>query len=174
MAKGAKVAGEDALLRRWVFDVATPTPNPPRPGGGGAEVKGARVREFWVLTNGYSIVRYRFSPTAPTSTSKTPKPDLSLTLPLDLRKTQYSWADDRSGYEDSLGPLRDNDATVKGLQVSRWRLWRTWIDEGRGNAHQVYVDGEGAERSVIEVVWLKGEGDEKGDGEGEGEEGEEG
>lgn len=178
MAGVAAVAGEDSLLRRWIFNISATSasasastheyPSSPSklPRSSSSSISSSppsvpvpipipEITSFFILTNGYSIAQYTIDPdpgpgTAAATTAKN----------LDLGKIQHSWDNARHRYEESLGPLRENDRRVAGLRVKRWLLKRTWIDEKRnGNAHQVYVNeegkGKGRERSVVEVVWLK-------------------
>lgn len=157
MASVNAAAGEDAFLRRWIFGVeetASRTASPPFDAFGTA-IEGALnrdIRSFWVFTNGYSFVEYTISPNTPVAAK------------LDLGRIQHSWKGSRLWYEGSLGPLRKNDESMRGLGVRRWRMRKTWVDD-KGAVHQTYVDGEGEgekireeNRSMIEVIWLVNEG----------------
>ena len=129
MAAVKDVAGEEAVLRRWAFDKKV-------------NVRGER--ETWVLTNGYSIVRYVMEKGC---------------ADVDFTKTEKSWIEGANGYDKSLGPLRVAAGEVEGLKVDRWRLRRAEMKDG--NVHQVYwrdLDGEQGPGkgggSAIELVWL--------------------
>ena len=74
------VAGDNSLLRRWVFDNK----------GSGQH----QERDFWILINGYSIVHYHI---------KAGIPDINFS------HTEHTWADAAEGYEESAGPLRPVD-----------------------------------------------------------------
>ncbi|KAL9106989.1 MAG: hypothetical protein Q9227_008025 [Pyrenula ochraceoflavens] len=100
MAALKEVAGEEAVLRRWVFDKST---------------HGNGEREMWVLTAGYSITKYIFEKGA---------------KGIDLEQTEKSWIEGAEGYAKSLGPLRVANREVKGLKVERWRLSRAEMKDG--------------------------------------------
>jgi Protein of unknown function, DUF604 len=121
MSSVATVAGDRSLLRRWVFDSK----------GSGQH----QVRDFWVLTNGYSIVQYHI---------------MAGTPDIDFEHTEHTWADAAEGYEESVGPLRPVDQ--EGVTKKRWLL-RDAIRVG-ANVHQFYWYESPSENSVIEIVWL--------------------
>ena len=117
----ASVAGDRSLLRRWVFDSK----------GSGQY----QERDYWVLTNGYSIVHYHV---------KAGIPDINFS------HTEHTWADAAEGYEESVGPLRPVDQ--EGVTKKRWLL-RDAVKVG-ANVHQFYWYEDATENSVIEIVWL--------------------
>ncbi len=117
----ATVAGDKSILRRWVFDSR----------GSGQR----QERDFWMLTNGYSIVHYHID---------------AGTSDINFEHTEHTWADAAEGYEESVGPLRP--AEQKGVTKKRWLL-RDAIRVG-ANVHQFYWYESATENSVIEIVWL--------------------
>lgn len=117
----ASVAGDRSILRRWIFDSK----------GSGQE----QDRDFWVLTNGYSIVHYHISAGAPN---------------INFDHTEHTWADAAEGYNESVGPLRPVDQ--EGVTKQRWLL-RDAAKVG-ANIHQFYWYESATENSVIEIVWL--------------------
>lgn len=121
MSTVATIAGDRSILRRWVFDSK----------GSGQQ----QERDFWVLTNGYSIVHYHVNAGA---------------SDIDFEHTEHTWADAAEGYEDSVGPLRPTEQ--KGVTKKRWLL-RDAIKVG-ANVHQFYWYESATENSVIEIVWL--------------------
>jgi len=121
MSSVATVAGDRSILRRWIFDSK----------GAGQH----QERDFWVLTNGYSIVHYHVS---------------SGTMDVNFEHTEHTWADAAEGYEESVGPLRPVDE--KGVTKKRWLL-RDAIKVG-ANVHQIYQYETATENSMIEIVWL--------------------
>lgn len=121
MSTVATVTGDKSLLRRWAFDSK---------GSGQHE-----ERDFWVLTNGYSIVRYHISEGTPD---------------INFEHTEHTWSDNAEGYQESLGPLRPVDE--EGVTKKRWLL-RDAVKVG-ANVHQFYWYESETENSVIEIVWL--------------------
>jgi Protein of unknown function, DUF604 len=121
MSSVATVAGDKSILRRWVFDSK----------GSGQ----SQERDFWVLTNGYSIVHYHIS-------SGTPD--------INFDHTEHTWPENIKGYEESVGPLRP--AEQEGVTKKRWLL-REAAKVG-ANVHQFYWFESAVESSVIEIVWL--------------------
>lgn len=121
MSSVATVAGDSSILRRWVFD-----------GKGSGQWQ---ERDFWVLTNGYSIVQYHISAGTPD---------------INFEHTEHTWGDAAEGYEESVGPLRPVDQ--KGVTKKRWLL-RDAVKVG-ANVHQFYWYKSATENSVIEIVWL--------------------
>jgi Protein of unknown function, DUF604 len=117
----ATVAGDKSLLRRWAFNST---------GSGQQE-----DRDFWILTNGYSIVHYHVRAGAPD---------------INFEHTEHTWADAAEGYEESLGPLRPVEE--EGVTKKRWLL-RDAVKVG-ANVHQFYWYESATENSVIEIVWL--------------------
>ncbi len=121
MSTVATVAGDRSILRRWVFDSK----------GSGK----SQERDFWVLTNGYSIVHYHI-------TAGTPD--------INFEHTEHTWADAAEGYEESVGPLRP--VNQEGATKKRWLL-RDAVKVG-ANVHQFYWYESATENSVIEIIWL--------------------
>lgn len=121
MGSVATVSGDRSILRRWIFDSK----------GSGQQ----QERDFWVLTNGYSIVHYHVSAGTPD---------------MNFEHTEHTWADAAEGYEESVGPLRSIDQ--KGVTKKRWLL-RDAAKVG-SNVHQFYWYESATENSVIEIVWL--------------------
>jgi Protein of unknown function, DUF604 len=117
----ASVAGDRSILKRWMFNSK----------GSGKQ----QERDFWVLTNGYSIVHYHIKAGAPD---------------INFDHTEHTWGDAAEGYEESVGPLRPVDQ--EGITKKRWLL-RDAIKVG-ANVHQFYWYESKSENSVIEIVWL--------------------
>ena len=124
MAAVAEVAGEAAVLQRWKFDAVA-----------GHEGVEEERREFFVLTNGYSIARYVVEASV---------------LDIDFAKTEYTWDQEPSGYEKALGPFRAKD--VEGVTKKTWLLQNAaWVGN---NFHQLYEHSNTEEKDVIEIIWL--------------------
>ncbi|KAJ5194477.1 hypothetical protein N7472_006943 [Penicillium cf. griseofulvum] len=126
MTTVAAAAGRKSVLRRWVFDQeesVSPT--------------GENLRHFWVMTNGYSLVKYTYGEHVPDDA-------------INFDATEKTWPEDPRGYEDRLGPLRP--AEEEGVTKDRWLLRDAFV-VGE-NVHQFYVREEDEGHSVIEIVWL--------------------
>ncbi|KAL2359715.1 hypothetical protein RJZ56_007439 [Blastomyces dermatitidis] len=127
MSTVAAAAGRQSILRRFRFDEYHTIDS----------TTGTTMHSFWVLTNGYSLVKYtmnaRLSPSA-----------------VDFDKTEKTWDEDQRGYEKRLGPMRPKDQP--GIKKERWMLADSTVVGD--NVHQSYVNDEGGMHSVIELVWL--------------------
>jgi hypothetical protein len=121
------VAGDLSILRRWKFDSSIEDEN--------------GVGTFYVLTNGYSIVRYTLDASAEGFEA------------VNFDKTEHTWSDAAVGYEESVGPLRPKDQ--RGVKKKRWLL-KDAVVMG-GNVHQFYYYEAVDEHCVIELVWLRPE-----------------
>lgn len=127
MCTVAAAAGRRSVLRRWVFDqkeIVNPS-------------TGRSVRSFWVLTNGYSLVRYTYDESTPDDV-------------INFDHTEKTWEEDPRGYEERLGPLRPKDE--EGVTKDRWLLKEAYVVGY--NVHQLYAREEEEGRSIIEIVWL--------------------
>ncbi|OJJ43135.1 hypothetical protein ASPZODRAFT_146426 [Penicilliopsis zonata CBS 506.65] len=127
MSTVAAAAGRRSVLRRWVFDQQE-IPN---------NITGKSVRTFWVMTNGYSLVKYTYGEDTPNDA-------------IDFDHTEKTWEEDPRGYEDRLGPLRDKEQ--EGVIKERWLLKDAYVVGP--NVHQFYTRDYEDGRSVIEIVWL--------------------
>ncbi|KGM91522.1 uncharacterized protein PADG_12380 [Paracoccidioides brasiliensis Pb18] len=133
MSTVAVVAGGRSILRRWRFDEGIILDEETR----------TRSKTFWVLTNGYSLVKYTLT-----------DPKLSATDAVDFDKIEKTW-DEEQGFERRLGPLRPKEQA--GVRKERWLLEDAIVIGG--DVYQSYVrDGEEGNardgHSVIELVWL--------------------
>lgn len=127
MTTVAAAAGRKSVLRRWVFDQEELIdPN-----------SGEKVRHFWVLTNGYSLVKYTYDKNVPDDA-------------INFDATEKTWPEDPRGFEERLGPLRP--AENEGIAKDRWLLSNAYVVGD--NVHQFYVREEDEGHSVIEIVWL--------------------
>jgi hypothetical protein len=127
MSAVAASAGKRSVLRRWVFDQQEAVNNE----------TGTSVRTFWVLTNGYSIVRYTLDEHTPNTA-------------VNFDHAEKTWEEDISGYQQRLGPLRSKDQP--GVTKERWLLRDATVVGD--NVHQLYSREEEATHSLIEIVWL--------------------
>ncbi|KAL2007567.1 hypothetical protein VTN00DRAFT_9005 [Thermoascus crustaceus] len=127
MSAVAAAAGRRSVLRRWVFDQEEIINN----------TTGASTRSFWVLTNGYSIVKYTYNENTPDDA-------------INFDHTEKTWEEDPRGYEARLGPLRPKDQ--EGIVKERWLLSDAIIVGD--NVHQFYSREEEWGHSIIEIVWL--------------------
>ncbi|KAJ9213061.1 hypothetical protein DTO166G4_5391 [Paecilomyces variotii] len=127
MSTVAAAAGRKSVLRRWVFDQEEFINN----------ATGQSIRTFWVLTNGYSIVKYTYLEGTPDDV-------------INFDHTEKTWEEDPRGYEDSLGPLRPKDQ--EGVIKERYLL-KDAVVVG-DNVHQFYTREEPDSHRVIEIVWL--------------------
>ncbi|KAJ6124475.1 hypothetical protein N7471_011792 [Penicillium samsonianum] len=127
MTTVSAAAGRKSVLRRWVFDQEE-TVN---------AATGETLRHFWVMTNGYSLVKYTYGEHVPDDA-------------INFDATEKTWPEDPRGYEDRLGPLRP--AEEDGVAKDRWLLRDAFV-VGE-NVHQFYVREEDEGHSVIEIVWL--------------------
>jgi len=127
MTSASAAAGRRSILRRWVFDQEEIINN----------ATGKSIRTFWVLTNGYSLVKYTYDHNTPDDA-------------IDFDHTEKTWEEDPRGYEARLGPLRPKDHP--GVTKDRWLLRETFVVGD--NVHQWYVREEDEGHSVIEIVWL--------------------
>lgn len=128
MSAVAAAAGRKSVLRRWVFDQEEIVIN---------NATGESLRTFWVLTNGYSIVKYTYD---------TETPDDAI----NFDHTEKTWEEDAYGYEQRLGPLREKDQ--EGVMKERWLLREALVIGN--NVHQLYAREEEESHSIIEIVWL--------------------
>ncbi|EEP79651.1 conserved hypothetical protein [Uncinocarpus reesii 1704] len=126
MSTVAVAAGRHSVLRRWRFDETVETDH-----------TGVQKRSFWVLTNGYSLVRYTMDVNLPTRA-------------INFDHTEKTWGEDGKGYENRLGPLRPEDQ--RGIQKDRWMLSDSMVVGN--NVHQTYTRKGLEGHSVIELVWL--------------------
>ncbi|KAL1955599.1 hypothetical protein VTO42DRAFT_8402 [Malbranchea cinnamomea] len=126
MGTVAAAAGRNSLLRRWRFDEKIEK-----------DKDGRELRSFYVMTNGYSIVRY-------TAEAKF-GPDV-----VNFDATEKTWDEDVSGYEARLGPLRPKDQPE--VRKDRFMLLDSIVVGN--NVHQLYKHEAPEAHSVIEVVWL--------------------
>lgn len=127
MVGAAAAAGRRSILRRWVFDQQEYV----------NEQTGGSIRQFWVFTNGYSLVKYTYDEYTPDDA-------------INFDHTEKTWDEDPRGYETRLGPLRPKDQ--EGVTKDRWLLREVFVVGD--NVHQWYVREEDEGHSVIEVVWL--------------------
>lgn len=127
MTTVAAAAGRRSVLRRWVFDQQEHINNS----------TGKSTRTFWVMTNGYSLVKYTYDENTPDDA-------------INFDHTEKTWEEDPRGYEARLGPLRPRDQF--GVTKDRWLLRDAFVVGP--NVHQWYVREEDEGHSVIEIVWL--------------------
>lgn len=127
MSTVAAAAGRRSVLRRWVFDQDEIESNN----------TGGSLRTFWILTNGYSIVKYTYDENTPDDA-------------INFDHTEKTWEEDINGYDLRLGPLRPKDQ--EGVTKERWLLKEAVIIGD--NVHQIYSREESYGHSVIELVWL--------------------
>ncbi|BCR85967.1 glycosyltransferase family 31 protein [Aspergillus chevalieri] len=127
MVTVSAAAGRKSVLRRWVFDQEEYI----------NEATGGSIRQFWVFTNGYSLVKYTYDEYTPDDA-------------INFDQTEKTWEEDPRGYEARLGPLRPKDQ--EGVTKDRWLLKEAFVVGD--NVHQWYVREEDEGHSVIEVVWL--------------------
>ncbi|EEH06320.1 conserved hypothetical protein [Histoplasma capsulatum G186AR] len=127
MSTVAAAAGRQSVLRRFRFDEFTTLDS----------ATGASMRSFWVLTNGYSLVRYTMDARLPSHA-------------VNFNHTEKTWDEDQRGYEKRLGPLRPKDQP--GIRKERWMLADSVVVGD--NVHQTYVNDADGVHSVIELVWL--------------------
>ncbi|KAI5300413.1 hypothetical protein KEM56_002486, partial [Ascosphaera pollenicola] len=120
-------SGRRGVLRRWKFDEEVKTD----------PVTNQARRTFWVMTNGYSIVKYSMDANLPAET-------------VDFNKVEKTWNEDPRGYEARLGPFRGRDQ--ENIQKERYLMTDTFMI-GK-NIHQMYTRDKDNERSIIEIVWL--------------------
>ncbi|OKL62797.1 hypothetical protein UA08_01460 [Talaromyces atroroseus] len=130
MAAVSAAAGKRSLLRRWVFDQQEFID----------EVTGESYRTFWVLTNGYSIVRYTLLPGTNNDA-------------INFDHTEKTWEEDMNGFTQRFGPMRSRDQ--EGVVKERYLLKDATIIGN--NVHQIYTREEETSHSMIEVVWLGSE-----------------
>ncbi|OAX77628.1 hypothetical protein ACJ72_08071 [Emergomyces africanus] len=127
MSAVAAAAGRQSVLRRFRFDEFTTIDT----------ATGTTQRSFWVLTNGYSLVKYtmnaKMSPRA-----------------INFDMVEKTWDEDYRGYEKRLGPLRPKDQP--GVKKERWLLLDSMIVGD--NVHQIYSNDADGTHSIIELVWL--------------------
>ncbi|EEH35123.2 hypothetical protein PAAG_06170 [Paracoccidioides lutzii Pb01] len=133
MSTVAVVAGRRSVLRRWRFDEGIILDEETR----------TISKIFWVLTNGYSLVKYTIT-----------DPKLFATDAVDFDKIEKTW-DEEHGFERRLGPLRPKEQA--GVRKERWLLEDAIVIGG--DVYQSYVrngEEENAREghSVIELVWL--------------------
>ena len=126
MGSVSAAAGRNSLLRRWRFDEKITK-----------DEKGKEKRSFWVLTNGYSLVKY-------TADAKL-GPDV-----VKFDETEKTWNEDVSGYIERLGPLRPKDQPE--VLKERWLLTDSAVING--NVHQLYTIEMPEAHGIIEIVWL--------------------
>lgn len=126
MSTVSAAAGRNSILRRWKFDEKVETLK-----------DGSEIRSFWVLTNGYSLVKYSMDAKMARNT-------------LNFDATEKTWEEDPNGYIERLGPLRPVDQP--GVRKDRWMLLDSVVVGN--NVHQLYTHEMIDAHSVIEVVWL--------------------
>ena len=117
-------AGIHSLLRRWVFNETEFMAPDGRVG-----------REYFVLTNGYSIVKYHI-------------PDIDAVKPedIDLLRVEYTWDDEAWYFLQSQGETRPRLSELEGVEATRWRLRDVEVGE-RGELRQFYwVDRESTKK----------------------------
>ncbi|KKY25064.1 hypothetical protein UCRPC4_g02121 [Phaeomoniella chlamydospora] len=123
MVATAPIAGEASVLQRIRF------------GDSGGSI--ATKRSYYVLTNGFSIVKY----------------DVEAGVKdVDFDETEYTWNDNPDDYEDYLGPFRK--VNVEGVTKKRWRL--DGAKRIGDNIHQMYKYDRDGEIDFIEIIWLSG------------------
>ncbi|EGD98409.1 hypothetical protein TESG_05788 [Trichophyton tonsurans CBS 112818] len=122
MSTIAAVAGRNSVLRRWRFD---------------ERITGKGQRTFWVLTNGYSIVKYTIDASANAES-------------VGFDKVEKTWDGDDKVFEKRLGPLRPKDQP--GVKKERWMLAEATVIGH--NVHQLYSRELDETHSMIELIWL--------------------
>lgn len=127
MSTVAAAAGRRSVLRRWRFDELTTIDNK----------TGATKRTFWVLTNGYSLIKYTMNAKLPADSIK-------------FDRTEKTWDEDERGYEKRLGLMRPKNQP--GIKKERWMMLDSFVLGD--NVHQTYSREEDETHSVIELVWL--------------------
>ena len=126
MCGTANIAGQSSILRRFMLN---------RTGG----YNESEARSYYILTNGFSIVKYDLEPGVPD---------------INFDETEYTWADNPVDYEEFVGPFRQEH--VEGITKKRWLL--DSVIRSGNNIHQKYkYEGErkgGGENNIIEIIWL--------------------
>ncbi|KKY29044.1 hypothetical protein UCRPC4_g00233 [Phaeomoniella chlamydospora] len=145
MAAVKAVAGESSVRHRYVFDRKVEATNDSYDSS-----PEETQREFFVLTNGYSIVRYRIHPGVDD---------------IDFAAREATWWEavgmpEFDDYVQQLGPLRRE--VVPGIDKKRWYLQDAKLVDG--NIHQLYIDMWRANEEIaknrqrvedwIEIIWL--------------------
>ncbi|OJD14145.1 hypothetical protein AJ78_05472 [Emergomyces pasteurianus Ep9510] len=123
----AAAAGRQSILRRFLFDEFTTID----------AATGTTKRSFWVLTNGYSLVKYTMNATMSPNA-------------INFNMVEKTWDEDFHGYEKRLGTMRPKDQP--GIKKERWSLTDATIVGD--NVHQTYTNDANGVHSVIELVWL--------------------
>ena len=127
MSSVAAAAGRRSVLRRWVFDheeVANP-------------LSGRTFRSFWILTNGYSLVKYTYDENTPNDA-------------ISFDQVEKTWDEEGRGFEERLGLMRPMDQA--GVFKDRWIMKESYVVGD--NVHQLYIREEAEGRSIIEIIWL--------------------
>ena len=127
MSSVAGAAGRRSVLRRWSFDHEEIT-NP---------LSGRSFRSFWVLTNGYSLVKYTYDENTPNDA-------------INFDQVEKTWDEEPHGFEERLGLMRPEDQ--QGVFKDRWIMKEAYMLGP--NVHQLYVRDDADGRSIIEIVWL--------------------
>jgi hypothetical protein len=127
MSTVSAAAGRRSVLRRWIFDQTEIIDNSTK----------LSTRSFFIMTNGYSIVKYIFDGATPDDA-------------INFDHTEHTWEEDPRGYEQSLGPMRPKDQ--RGVIKERWMLKESLVVGD--NVHQFYTREEEHGHSVIEMIWL--------------------
>ncbi|KAK2841566.1 hypothetical protein FQN49_006134 [Arthroderma sp. PD_2] len=122
MSTVAATAGRHSVLRRWRFD---------------ERITGKGQRTFWVLTNGYSMIKYTIDASENAESVR-------------FDKVEKTWEGDDKVFEKRLGPLRPKDQS--GVKKERWMLTDSTVIGN--NVHQLYSRELDETHSVIELIWL--------------------
>ncbi|EEQ27696.1 hypothetical protein McanMca71_000203 [Microsporum canis] len=122
MSTVAAAAGRNSVLRRWRFD---------------ERITGKGQRTFWVLTNGYSMIKYTIDASANAES-------------VGFDRVEKTWDGDDKVFEKRLGPLRPKDQP--GVKKERWMLTESTVIGD--NVHQLYSREFDETHSVIELIWL--------------------
>ncbi|KAF3491390.1 uncharacterized protein GIQ15_00907 [Arthroderma uncinatum] len=122
MSTVAAAAGRHSVLRRWRFD---------------ERITGKGQRTFWVLTNGYSMIKYTIDATANAES-------------VGFDMVEKTWEGEDKVFEKRLGTLRAKDQP--GVKKERWMLADSTIIGN--NVHQLYSRELDETHSVIELIWL--------------------
>lgn len=138
MSAVSAAAGKRSLLRRWVFDQQEFID----------ELTGESYRTFWVLTNGYSLVRYTLLPGTPDNA-------------INFDHVEKTWEEDMAGFTQRFGQMRPKDQ--EGVVKERYLLKDAIIIGD--DVHQIYSREEETSHSIIELVWLGSKSDSSNAGE---------
>ena len=123
----ANITGDEALFQRW------------------------RFADGWVITNGYSVVKYNLNGRIGEEFAALADGDDSR---IEFDKMEFTWDGPEKFYPQSLGPFRRK---LTKEEKKSWLFVDSMITKNTGSVRQLYMRKEDPSGmlQLLELVWLR-------------------